>query len=93
MRYRIWLHPKRGDDYAYEYRSFRAAHKAMRAHRNAEPVIYKAYGRSLLSGYKGSREVAMSQKEMHEKHKRSKAHRKARRSSNPLGLPRGMFRF
>jgi len=82
VRYRIWIHPKRGDDYAYEYRSKSAAVKGMMSHKRAEDRVYAVRGRGLLH----SSERPLTQSEIN----RSMPRKKTKRRSPGMY---GMFKF
>ena len=47
MVYRVWFHPKRGDDFMRHYKTKTAAVKSMMGSKIAEKAVYVAKGRSL----------------------------------------------
>jgi hypothetical protein len=50
MPYRVWIHPKKGDDYAKHFKSPEGAAKFASKNKNAEDVVYHTRGNTFRAG-------------------------------------------
>jgi len=79
VKYRVWVHPMRGDDYYYSFTSKEKAKRFAVKNKNAEKVVYLTKGR-----FSTGSEKPIPLKEI-------KYRKVARRSSNLLRIPKFKF--
>ena len=81
--YRVWYHPKKGDDYARVFSSAQTAKRAVLKSKIAERAVYHATSKNLASG---EHTIPLSGIELNKTRKDAGKRRRTSRTSSPFGI-------